>query len=68
MGFAWFQLRDAQVSENEVAIQILATDEEPGPVEEVDPGTEPDATGDDDALTEEPGSELPLAESSRVQI
>jgi hypothetical protein len=26
MGFAWFQLRDAQVSGDEVAITILATD------------------------------------------
>ena len=48
MGFAWFQLRDAQVSGNEVAIQILATDEDPAQVDEIDPDTEPDAPEDGD--------------------
>jgi hypothetical protein len=67
MGFAWFQLRDAQVSGDEVAIQILATDEEPGQVDEVDPGAEPDATGDG-AFTEEPGPGAPVTETSRVHI
>lgn len=67
MGFAWFQLRDAQVSGNEVAIQILATDD-PGQVGEVDPGAEQDATGDDEALTEEPGPGVPITETSRVHI
>jgi hypothetical protein len=37
MGFAWFQLRDAQVSEHEVAVQILATDEEPAKPEQPEP-------------------------------
>jgi hypothetical protein len=42
MGFAWFQLRDAQVSEHEVAVQILATDEEPAKPEQAAP--DPDSS------------------------
>jgi hypothetical protein len=68
MGFAWFQLRNAQVSGNEVAIEILATDEEPGQADQVNPGTQPDATGNDEDVTDQPGSGLPLPETSRVQI
>jgi hypothetical protein len=68
MGFAWFQLRDAQVSGNEVAIQILATDEDPGLVEEAEPGAEPDATRDDEELAEELVPGLPVAEVLRLQI
>jgi hypothetical protein len=68
MGFAWFQLRDAQISGNEVAIQILATDEDPGQVDEIDPGAEPDATDDDADLTKEPGAGLPIPETSRLHI
>ena len=41
MGFAWFQLRDAQVTEHEVAVQILATDKDPGEVEEIGQGAPP---------------------------
>ena len=57
MGFAWFQLRDAQVTEHEVAVQILATDKDPGEVEEVDPGAAPappEASTDDGNVTEGP--------------
>jgi hypothetical protein len=68
MGFAWFQLRDAQISGNEVAIQILATDEDPGQVDEIDPGAEPDAREDDADLTEEPDAGLSTAETSRLHI
>jgi hypothetical protein len=71
MGFAWFQLRDAQVSEHEVAVQILATDKVPGEVEEVDPGAPPappDALTDDGNVTEEPGTGAPVAEASRLHI
>ena len=71
MGFAWFQLRDAQVTEHEVAVQILATDKDPGEVEEVDPGAPsapPDASTDDGNVTEEPGTGAPVAEASRLHI
>lgn len=68
MGFAWFQLRDAQISGNEVAIQILATDEDPGQVDEIDPGAEQNATEDDADLTQEPGAGLPIPETSRLHI
>jgi len=71
MGFAWFQLRDAQVTEHEVAVQILATDKDPGEVEEVDPGAPPappDASTDDGNVTEEPGTGAPVAEASSLHI
>lgn len=71
MGFAWFQLRDAQVTEHEVAVQILATDEEPSATEEVDPrapGAVPgESTGPGD-VTGEPGSGAPVSEGSRLHI
>jgi hypothetical protein len=67
MGFAWFQLRDAQVTEREVAVQILATDEEPGAVEEVDPRAPGESTGPGD-VTEEPGSGAPVSGASRLHI
>ena len=71
MGFAWFQLRDAQVTEHEVAVQILATDKDPGEVEEIDPGAPPappDASTDDGNVTEEPGPGAPVAKASRLHI
>jgi type IV pilus biogenesis protein CpaD/CtpE len=40
MGFEWFELRDAQVSENEVAVQILATNDAPDDAAELD-GNQP---------------------------
>jgi hypothetical protein len=69
MGFAWFQLRDAQIAGDQVAVQILATDQEPGAVE-AEPGAdaapnESTAPGD---VTEEPESGAPVAEASRIQI
>jgi hypothetical protein len=36
MGFEWFELRDAKVSGNEVAIQILATNDAPDDAAELD--------------------------------
>jgi hypothetical protein len=68
MGFAWFELRDAQISGNEVAIQILAVDEDPARLDESDPGAESDATEDDDAPADEPRPKLPVAEASRLHI
>jgi hypothetical protein len=71
MGFAWFQLRDAQVTEDEVAIQILATDQDPGQVEEIVPGDSdaaPGAPADDGDVAEEPGPGGPLAEATRLHI
>ena len=68
MGFAWFQLRDAQVSEREVAIQILATDEEPGPADEVQPGPAPDASPDDDALSGETERGPAIPQGARLHI
>ena len=76
MGFAWFQLRDAQVSGNEVAIQILATDEDPGQGREIDPGAEPDmapdaapdAADDGEDRAEEPGLEQTSSGPSRLHI
>jgi hypothetical protein len=71
MGFVWFQLRDAQVAGDEVAVQILATDEEPGEVEEIDPSAPdevPDASTDQGDVTEKPGSAMPVAGASRIHI
>jgi hypothetical protein len=67
MGFGWVQLRDAQVSENEVVIQILATDE-PGQADEVAPGTEPDAMESPQPPPDRLDPEPPRAESSRLHI
>jgi hypothetical protein len=67
MGFAWVQLRDAQVSGNQVAIQILATDE-PQEVDEVTPGTEPDATQPPQIAPNRIDPEPSRAESSRLHI
>ena len=66
MGFAWLQLREAQVSGDQVAIQILATDERPEDADEIDPGGTPGAMEDDDEFVEEPNPTGPV--SSRVNI
>jgi hypothetical protein len=66
MGFAWFQLRDAQVSEHEVAVQILATDEEPAKPEQ----PEPDSSGpprDGGGAVPDPEAR-PIAPGPRVPI
>ena len=71
MGFAWFQLRDAQVTEDEVAIQILATDQDPGQVEEIVPGDSARGAGRARGrrdVAEEPGPGGPLAEATRLHI
>lgn len=65
MGFAWFELRDAQLSGDEVAVQILASDEDPGQEDEIGPGEGPEVT-DDDAFTREPGPERPIAERLHI--
>ena len=66
MGFAWFQLRDAQVAGDEVAIQILATDEKPGEAAEVEPPPAPDATDEDRAG--KPDAATPVPATPRVSI
>jgi hypothetical protein len=68
MGFAWVELRDAQLSGNEVVVQILATDEDPDQLDEIAPGAEPDASGDAGILAEEPAPGLPAARVSRPHI
>ena len=66
MGFAWFQLRDAQVSEHEVAVQILATDEEPATPEQADPDSSGaprdggEAVPDPEATPIAPGPRVPI--------
>ena len=47
MGFAWFELRDAQITGDEVAIQILATDEGPESSEKAPPAPAPEPLGND---------------------
>ncbi len=70
MGFAWFELRDAQVSGNEVAIQILATDEEPGRRgrDRSGRGAGRRRTRTRSADREEPGPALPVPATSRLHI
>lgn len=60
MGFAWFELLEAQVSDDEVAIQILASDEEPG-----DPDGPSDGT-DDDLAEDVPEVVVPPAPRVRI--
>jgi hypothetical protein len=40
MGVAWVEVRDAQVQEGEVVVQILATDDDPDDVTQIDPESE----------------------------
>jgi hypothetical protein len=76
MGFAWFQLRDAQLSEDEVSVQILATDENPDGADQAAPDERPSAKNDrsltgkseDEDLTEKPSFEFPIAAPSRLHI
>jgi hypothetical protein len=57
MGYPWVQLRHAQISGDEVAVQILATDEEPGSPSAGPPDERPEATDErdpaDDSATED---------------
>ena len=62
MGFAWCELRDAQLAGNWVIVQILATDEDPDQADAIDLGEEGDPTRDDETLTPEPGGALPVPE------
>lgn len=68
MGFVWFELRDAQLSGNEVAIQILATDEGPDSPNRVAPDERAGGPEEEEGLTEEPLETTPTAESLRVDI
>jgi hypothetical protein len=68
MGYVWFELRDAQLSGNEVAVQILATDEGPEMPERVAPDERPGGSPEDQGRTEEPPETAPTSESSRVHI
>jgi hypothetical protein len=66
MGFAWFQLRDAQVSEDEVTVQILATDEEPAKPEQADPDSSGPPRDGDDAVPDPEAT--PTVPAPRVRI
>src|SRR5215470_4888622 len=64
MGFAWVQLRGAQVLGPDVVVQILATNDEPDDVTEVDPGAErPERSGD---LTSDRNVERTLQGATRL--
>lgn len=71
MGFAWFQLRDARLAGDEVAIRIVATDEEPGDAAETDPGESPGAESPD-AMDDEPAEDsspvVPIPAAPRLHI
>jgi hypothetical protein len=68
MGFEWFELRDAQVSGNEVAVQILATNEAPGDAAELDREQAPDATDEDEERAEEAVPAVPVPATSRTSL
>jgi hypothetical protein len=78
MGFAWVQLRDAQVAGDVVAIQILATDEKPGASSEAESGTPSDAAPDaspgpspdasDEELAEDAPPTVPVPAAPRLRI
>jgi hypothetical protein len=57
MGYPWVQLRHAQIAGDEVAVQILATDEEPGSPSAGPPDERPETTDErdpaDDSATED---------------
>jgi hypothetical protein len=65
MGYAWFQLRDAQLSEDEVTVQILATEDEPDSANEVDPGK---PGGDDKDAKRAPVPDTQIAPGPRTPI
>jgi hypothetical protein len=64
MGFEWFELRDAQVAGDEVAIQILATND----AAELDQDQDPDATDEDEDRAEKATPVLPVPATSRTKI
>jgi hypothetical protein len=69
MGFEWFQLRDAQVSEREVAIQILATDEPAeADTDEPAPAPAPDAGPDDRTPQGQFGGGPAVPDGTRLHI
>jgi hypothetical protein len=68
MGFEWFELRDAQVAGNEVAIQILATNDAPDDAGELDQDQDPDATDEDEDRAEKATPVLPVPTTSRTKI
>ena len=64
MGFAWVQLKGAQVLGQDVVVQILATNDEPDDVTEVNPGAErPERSGD---LTSDRNVERTLQGATRL--
>ena len=68
MGFEWFELRDAQVSGNEVAVQILATNDAPDDAAELDRDQDPGVTDEDEDRAEKVSPAPPVPATSRTSI
>jgi hypothetical protein len=68
MGFAWFQLHDAQVWEDEVIVRITATDEGPDRAPEASPDAGAAESGEERAGEPEAGRTAPGAPPSRMRI
>jgi hypothetical protein len=68
MGFEWFELRDAKVSGDEVAILILATNDAPGDADEFDQGEAPGMTDEDEERTKKAVPAVPVPATSRTRI
>jgi flavin-binding protein dodecin len=68
MGFEWFELRDAHVAGDEVAIQILATNEAPDDLMELDREERPGATDEGEGSAEEAVPPVPGPATSRTSI
>jgi hypothetical protein len=68
MGFEWFELRDAQVAGDEVAVQILATNEAPDDLTEFDEEESPGATDQGEGRTQEAVPPVPAPATSRTSI
>jgi hypothetical protein len=67
MGFEWFELRDAKVSGDEVAVLILATNEAPHDADELDREA-PGMTDEDKEPTREAVPAVPVPATSRTRI
>jgi hypothetical protein len=68
MGFEWFELRDAQVSGNEVAVQILATNDAPDDAAELDRDQDPGVRDEDEDRAEKASPVPPVPATSRTGI
>ena len=68
MGFAWFELRDAQVAGDEVAVLILATNEAPDDLAEPDGEERPGATDEGKGRAEEAVPPVPVPATPRRSI